>query len=67
MAFGTIAQAIDVIVRHRPGISQRELHEALQADVRKDCNWLVEKGHILLNEDKGHAAYYPRTGLKPSS
>ena len=37
----------------------QELHKAIQADVRKDCAWLVKNGYILLNDVYGHATYYP--------
>lgn len=51
MNFGTIAQAIDVIVRHRPGITKAELAEVIGCDPRSitlDCDWLADNGHIRI-------------------
>jgi hypothetical protein len=63
MAFGTIAQAIDVLVRHRPdGISQRDLSFLIDpkgANIRADCDYLVREGHIRLHDNGGIHTYFP--------
>ena len=57
--FGTIAQAIDVIVRHRPGITQRELCEAIGVgSVANDCGYLAEEGYVRRDDSTGVARYY---------
>lgn len=51
MTFGTIAQMIDVLVRHNEGISERRIAEISNCDpsgIKKDCDWLVKQGHIEL-------------------
>jgi len=49
MAFGTIAQMIDVLVRRQPGITERRITEISKCDpsgIRKDCEWLLRNGYI---------------------
>jgi hypothetical protein len=49
----TNAQAIEVIVRHQPGLSQAEIAKALfgkdgyQQQVNQDVNWLERQGYII--------------------
>ncbi len=58
MAFDppTVAQAIEVVVRHRPGLSQREIAEAIFGEkgyaqrVNQDLNWLESMGYITRDE-----------------
>jgi hypothetical protein len=59
MAFGTVAQAVDVIVRHRPGITESELGEAVNADVQHDCEWLTRQGYIRRDETTRPFRYFP--------
>jgi hypothetical protein len=58
-----IAQALEVIVRHRPGITQRELAEAIfgskgsQQRVNQDCSLLTGLGYIIRDDTSGVARY----------
>jgi len=58
----TIAQAIEVIVRHQPGLTQQEIAKMLfgeagyQQRVNQDCAWLASKGYI--KSDEGRPARY---------
>jgi hypothetical protein len=61
-----IAQAIEVIVRHRPGITERELAEAIfgkdeayQQRVNSDCSWLRSMGYIRRDDATRPGRYYP--------
>ena len=53
-----IAQAIEVIVRHRPGITERELAETIFGDkgyqqrVNSDCSWLRGLGYIKRDDSR---------------
>ncbi len=57
-----VAQAIEVIVRHRPGITQKELAEAIFGTegypqrINWDCRWLTSLGYI--RRDKSRPARY---------
>jgi hypothetical protein len=48
----TNAQAIEVIIRHRPGLTELEIAEAIfgkkayQQRVNADCRWLTAQGYI---------------------
>jgi hypothetical protein len=59
MAFGTIAQAIDVIVRHRPGLTRQEIEAAIGSREGNNCAWLVANGHLRLDKSTGVDRYYP--------
>ena len=64
MAFGTIAQMIDVLIRHNEGISERKLVEISNCDpsgIRKDCEWLVKEGYIELIGGEGPDRQYKKS------
>lgn len=59
----TIAQAIEVLVRNRPGLTQTEIAKIIfgeengyQQRVNQDCSWMVGKGYI--KSDGGRPARY---------
>lgn len=63
MAFGTIAQMIDVLVGHNDGITERRIAEISNCDasaIRKDCEWLVKNHHIELIGGEGPERSYRR-------
>jgi hypothetical protein len=57
-----VAQAVEVIVRHRPGITEKELAEAIfgrggyPQRVNSECRWLISLGYI--KRDKSRPARY---------
>jgi hypothetical protein len=60
----TIAQAIEVIVRHHAdGVTEDEIAEAIfgpggyRQRVQKDCAWLAKEGYIK-KDGRGPAARY---------
>ena len=65
MAFDppTIAQAIEVVIRHRPGLSQSEIAEAIFGDkgypqrVNQDLSWLEGIGYIKSDKASGVIRY----------
>ena len=67
MAFDppTIAQAIGVSIRHRPGLSQREIAQAIFGDkaypqrVNQDLSWLEGMGYIKRDRSGDVIRYYP--------
>jgi hypothetical protein len=66
----TIAQAIEVLVRHRPGITERQLAEGIfggdgyQQRVNSDCRWLISMGYI--KRDDSRPAGYTSTRPGPT-
>jgi hypothetical protein len=60
-----IAQAIEVIVRHRPGVTERDLYEAIfgeegyQQRVNSDCRWLTNLGYLRRDDSARPARYFP--------
>jgi hypothetical protein len=69
----TIAQAIEVIVCHRPGITEMNLAraifgpEAYQQRVNSDCTWMTNAGYILRDDSTGPARYFPGPPGPPGS
>jgi predicted transcriptional regulator len=65
MAFDppTIAQAIEVVVRHRPDLSQNEIAQAIFGNagypqrVNQDLGWLENAGYITRDNSSGVARY----------
>jgi len=63
-----IAQAIEVIVRHRPGVTEREIAEAIfgenayQQRVNTDCRLLADLGYIRREGDRPFRYFPGRAG-----